>query len=154
MKAAYLDTTALVKLYGSEPGSEWLRGLMLGPDAPAVLISRLALVEATCALARLGTQGELSAADRAQVLLALEHDAAHRFIVLDMLTRVMQTAQGLANRHPLRTPGSIQLATAWLANREIVQAGLPPLTFLCADSALLEVARTEGLVVDDPSSHP
>ena len=46
------------------------------------------------------------------------------------------------------------LATAWLANSQIVQAGLSPLTFVCADGVLVAMPEAEGLVVESPNSHP
>jgi predicted nucleic acid-binding protein len=153
VNVAYLDTSAVVKLYASEAGSGWLRSLLASSDPPAVLISHLTLVEATCAFARRRREGGLTATDHARVLAAFDHDAAYRYFVLDVLAEVVQTAKEMANRQPLRALDAIHLATAWLANSQLVQAGLSPVTFVCADSILLAIAEAEGLVVENPNSH-
>jgi predicted nucleic acid-binding protein len=35
----------------------------------------------------------------------------------------VEIARQLANRHPLRAYDAVQLATAWLANRELIRQG-------------------------------
>ena len=60
----------------------------------------------------------------------------------------------LANLHPLRAYDAVQLATAWSLNRDLVNDGEAPLTFICADDRLLAVAQVEGLRTDNPNHHP
>ena len=54
----YLDTSALVKLYVKEPGSQAVRALL--EKAQIVSTSRVAYVEMRAGLARKLRQGELS----------------------------------------------------------------------------------------------
>jgi hypothetical protein len=48
---------------------------------------------------------------------------------------------------------AVQLATAWSLNRDLVNDGEAPLTFICADDGLLTVAQAEGLRTDNPNHH-
>ena len=49
---------------------------------------------------------------------------------------------------------AVQLASGWLANQTLVRAQHPPLTFVCADLRLLNIARAEGLLIENPNDHP
>ena len=60
----------------------------------------------------------------------------------------------VANRQPLRAYDAVHLATAWLLNEELLRAGQPPLTFVCADDRLMTIAQAEGLLTDNPNHHP
>jgi hypothetical protein len=66
---------------------------------------------------------------------------------------VVDTAQRMADQHPLRSYDAVQLATAWLANRKLIQEGIESLIFICADNSLLEIAQAEGLRIDNPNRH-
>ena len=153
MSLAYLDTSAIVKLYVAETGSDWLRALLGSPGTPTMLTSHLTAVEAPCAFARRRREGSLSPRDCVLVLAAFDHDAAYHFNILDVQAEVVNKARDLAGRHPLRAYDAVHLATAWLANRSLVQAGQSPLTFVCADDVLLSIAQAEGMLVDNPNNY-
>jgi predicted nucleic acid-binding protein len=87
-------------------------------------------------------------------LLAFDHDVAYWYNILDVTPDVVETARTLANDYPLRAYDAVHLATAWLANRQLVLAGQSPLTFICADDDLLKIAGAVGLPVDNPNDHP
>jgi len=72
---------------------------------------------------------------------------------LELEPAVVDIARQQANRHPLRAYDAVHLATAWLANNELVQAGQPPLILISADERLLTIAQTEGLFTDNPDRH-
>ena len=154
MSIAYLDTSALVKQYVMEIGSDWIRTLLRTGRTPTVFTSHLTVVEAICAFARRRREGTLSPEDHAQMLTSFEYDSKYLYNVLAVEPAVIQTAQRLANQHPLRAYDAVQLASAWLANERLVQAGRPPLTFVCADDRLLGIAQAEGLLADNPHHHP
>jgi hypothetical protein len=59
----------------------------------------------------------------------------------------------LANRYPLRAYDAVQLATAWLADRNLVRFGQSSLVFVCSDIRLAEIAESEGLKTENPSLH-
>jgi predicted nucleic acid-binding protein len=154
MSIAYLDTSALVKGYVIEVGSDWIRTLVKPDRTPTVFTSHLTVVEAVCAFARRRREGVLSPEHHARILTSFEYDSKYLYNILTVEPAVVQAAKRLANQHPLRAYDAVQLATAWLANEKLVQAGHPPLTFICADDPLLAVAQVEGLPTDNPNQHP
>jgi len=60
----------------------------------------------------------------------------------------------LAEAHGLRGYDAVQLAAALELNMLYKAGGLPPILFISADTQLNAAAITEGLLVDDPNTHP
>jgi hypothetical protein len=150
---AYFDTSALVKRYVAEPGSDWVNALLDSDDAPLVFISHLTVVEATSAFARRAREGSLLPETLQNVLGVFKHDVTSRYHILDVVPATIDAAQKLALAHPLRAYDAVQLATAQLANQELTRADKSPLTFLSADNRLVDVSRATGLTADNPNDH-
>jgi predicted nucleic acid-binding protein len=151
---AYFDTSALLKQYVTETGSNWVRTYLASATAPAVFTSHLTAVEATCAFARRLREGTLPPAVHGKLTQAFDYDIAYRYNLLDVMPATIDTARRLANQHPLRAYDAVQLATAWLLNQNLLHTGKPPLTFICDDDRLVAIAQAEGLLTDNPSHHP
>jgi predicted nucleic acid-binding protein len=144
VNVAYFDTSALLKQYVTETGSNWIRAYLSSATAPAVFTSQLTAVEATGAFARRLRDGTLLPADHATVVRAFDYDITYRYTLLDVMPVTIDTARRLANLHPLRAYDAVQLATAWSLNRDLVSSGEAPLTFICADDSLLTVAQVRS----------
>jgi predicted nucleic acid-binding protein len=151
---SYFDTSALLKQYVTETGSDWVRAYLASATVPATFTSCLTAVEATCAFARRLREGTLRPAEHARAVQAFDYDIAHRYRLVDVMPATVNTARRLANQHPLRAYDAVQLATAWLLNQDLLNTNKPPLTFICADDRLITVAQAEGLLTDNPNHHP
>lgn len=152
MESAYFDTSALVKRYVTESGSRWINSLLVFPCTLTVFTSQLTLVETTCAFSRRMREGSLSSQDYEELLKAFRYDIEYRYIVADVMPITVETACELSETHPLlRAYDAIHLATALLINCEIVRNNKPPLTFICADKRLLEIAQAENLQTENPN---
>ena len=64
---------------------------------------------------------------------------------------VLDRARRVLEQHPLRAYDAVQLASGLVANDVLLAAAIPPLTFLSADTRLLNAAALEGLTTDDPN---
>lgn len=67
---------------------------------------------------------------------------------------VAERARTLLERHVPRAYDAIQLASALAATDALESAGLAAPIFLAADDRLLDAARAEALVTDNPNIHP
>jgi len=63
MTTYYVDTSALVKRYIDELGSDWVRAVFSQAPLPSMIVVHLALVEMTSALARRQREGILTQAE-------------------------------------------------------------------------------------------
>lgn len=105
----YLDTSALVKLYVQEPGSEMVRKLV--DEASVVATSKVAYPEARAALARGFRDGLLEEKDYRQVVAALQNDWPS-YLALEVSDSLAWLAGELAEKHRLRGFDAIHLASA------------------------------------------
>ena len=149
----YLDTSALVKRYIAEMGSDWVRTLLESQN-PTMFTSLLTIIEGACTFACRQREGMLSPEDHRQLLTIFDYDFTYRYNVLGVEPIVIDTTRRMANRHPLRAYDAVQLATAWLLNQDLLRTDKPPLRFVCADDRLIAIAQAEGLLTDNPNHHP
>lgn len=148
MANVYLDTSALVKLYVEEEGTERVVGLTEDLDSVRAVILDVTLLESLSAVRRREREGDIAAADTDRILKQIEEDASLSFVVQPSTSAVIEEAARLIDRHLLRTYDAIQLAGCL-----VVRRGLPgPLTFVCADARLCEAATLEGVPVINPVS--
>jgi uncharacterized protein len=73
---------------------------------------------------------------------------------VSLTPQVLTRAANLCRVHPLRAYDAVQLASALQARDDALAIDVPPPTFVCADTVLLDVAAAEGLAAENPSAHP
>lgn len=134
----FCDTSALIKLYVVEEGSEALKTQIAG--AEAVVVSRVAWHEAHAALSRRAREVPQDALAIEQAKAALAADWP-RFVVLEIDQNLVERAGEYADTFALRGYDSIQLAAAYEAGR-ISQL---PIFFACFDTRLNKAARLLGM---------
>ena len=134
---AFLDTSAVVKLYIQEVGSAFIREYVQG--CSAVLVSAVAYPEGRAALARSHRDGSLDLADYDAAKQGFDADW-DRFVVLPAATPTLRLAGDLAERHRLRGFDAVHLASAIVART--VQSSAT-VDFAAWDARLLAAARAE-----------
>lgn len=141
MKRYFLDTSALVKIYHREAGTDFC--LARYADQSPLIISELARVELHSAIFRKQREKELNAKALKAVLQRFECDCEERYEVLHVASLVYDEACRLLSRYAgaygLRTLDSLQLAT-FLTYCEKDQD-----SFVCADRKLSAVVEQEDV---------
>lgn len=154
MAAYYFDTSALVKRYAQEAGTRWVMGLTAMAASHDIYIVRITGPEMIAALFRKVRMGEVTQGDALRAAANFRADFQAQYQIAEVTDGLADRAMTLAEQHGLRGYDAVQLAAALglQAVRHIM--GLPPLTFVSADSDLNTAAQAEGLIVDDPNAHP
>jgi predicted nucleic acid-binding protein len=132
----YLDTSAFVKRYITEAGSNLVRPLF---RARNVATSRITYSEIAAVIARLCRARAIDDVARDDVWARLDRDFG-RVTVVEIRAPLVRSVPGLVTARPLRGYDAVHLASA-LTLRARSQA----VTFWAADVALAEAARAEGL---------
>lgn len=146
--ALYLDTSAFVKLFVREEGSDRVRRLAGGSrGAGALLVSRLGHTEASVSFARMVHLGRLAAADLPRLLGRLDDYWEASIQEVSLTDSVLDDARQLAQRFPLGTCDAIHLASAREARRMLGGAFDGEVRFLAFDAALVSAAREIGFRV-------
>lgn len=151
MTTYYLDTSALIKRYVQESGTDWIRNLIAPPTNHTLLTARITMIEVYSALARRKREGSVPAADCAVAAQAFAVHSVTEYDFIELDLRLVAVARELLERHPLRAYDAVQLASALIAHETLQAASLPQLRFLSADESLNTIATAEGLVVDNPN---
>lgn len=134
----FCDTSALMKLYIVEEGSDVLKTQL--SSAEAVAVCRIAWAEAHAALSRRAREVPQDASVIEQAKAALVTDWPH-FVVLEIDQTLVERAGEYADTFALRGYDSIQLAAAFETGR-ISQL---PVFFACFDIRLNKAAKVLGL---------
>jgi predicted nucleic acid-binding protein len=136
----YLDTSAAVKLYASEPGSAETRRAVT--EADQIASSLLAYTETRAALARKYHMRQIDAAIFDRSKADFESDWKG-FIKMPADPETVRHAGDHAEQFRLRAYDAIHLATADRLYRETQSR----VGFACFDSALNRAASTLGLIL-------
>ena len=155
MSHFYLDASAVVKHYGPETGSAWVKALTDPPAGHTIVLGEITLAEVAADLAaKHRAPGGITQEERDDALaIFLSHcDTEYELIALNRF--IIDRAVSLTQNHKLRGYDAVQLATALVANEALTAAGLSGLTFVAADHDLLTAANAEGLEAEDPNRYP
>jgi predicted nucleic acid-binding protein len=140
----YVDTSALVKRYHVELGSDQVDRLFADPDA-SLVTANLAITELTSALDRKCQDGALTHEGLTQILAVAAQDLLAEFWLLELDRTHIRRSQPLILRHHLRTLDALHLAVV-LSIKE-----LHPV-LVSADVRLLQAADREGIELFNPET--
>lgn len=150
----YFDSSALVKRYTVETGTDWIRTLCAEEEDNVQAIAHIGLVEIAAALAGKRRGGFITLDEYDQLLAELIQDAQVGYFLIAIDEAVIDQAIALTRRHKLRGYDAIHLACALTLQQILTANGGPALTFVAADNDLLTAAAAEGLVADNPNDYP
>ncbi len=139
----FLDTSALIKLYIAESGSDAM--LRKIPDK-LVAVSQLTYAETYATFARRRRE-DLLTADEHQLVVEAFEGGWETAVQVPVSDDVLALVPELCRNHPLRGADALQLAAALMIHRQGVDVH-----FATSDHRLLDAAEAEGLTVFDPAA--
>lgn len=153
MTTFYVDSSALIKRYVSETGSDWVQALCDPAAGHVLALAHIGLVEIAAALGIKYRQGALSGTLRDGLLYDLQQDARQQYWLIDVDQALILRALALTRQHKLRGYDAVHLAAALFLRDTLAAYQLPGPGLLSADVELLEAAQAEGLATDNPNLH-
>lgn len=150
----FFDSSALVKYYVSERGTQWVQGLVHALPAHEVSIAHLTGAEIVAAISRRARTGLTTKTDSTKAIGAFNTHFQTRYRLILVSLETIERAMNLAEKYGLRGYDAVQLATALTLEEEMTIDGIGPLTLISADIELNQAAQAEGLLTDDPNQHP
>ncbi|MBL8186604.1 MAG: type II toxin-antitoxin system VapC family toxin [Acidobacteria bacterium] len=150
----FFDSSALVKYYVSEVGTQWVHGLVDAQPSNEIIIAHVTGAEIVAAISRRVGMNLTTAADAANAITSFNTHFQTKYRVVIALLETVERAMRLAEKHGLRGYDAIQLAAALTVEEELTTAGLGPLEMISADHELNIATQAEGLLTDDPNQHP
>lgn len=138
----YFDTSALIKRFVQEAGSDAVDALVAAQ--PLIATSIVAYAEVHAGLARKLREQAFSARVHRQTAQAFDADW-RAFLRVAVTGSLLELTRDLVCRHPLRGFDAIHLAAALRLRDELGES----IHFIAADRRLLEAATVEGLEAID-----
>lgn len=153
MASFFCDTSAIIKRYVLEIGSDFVEELACTESKNIIILAGITQVEVAATIARKIKGRSVIDSDAALALAAFTHDLNNRYFMIDIEKDVLSFAMKIATKHALRGYDAVQLAAASAANRNLTENGEDALTFVSADSDLNSTAIAEGLSVENPNDY-
>lgn len=98
----FFDTSALLKRYIQEPGTNWVRQLTLQSQGHMLVVSQIVSVETVSALARRQREQRITTRQMRAAMLLLERHLRREYTIIPFSNEVEQLAKSLLVTHPLR----------------------------------------------------
>jgi len=142
----YVDSSALVKKYVEETGSD--RVLKLMARSGFVVTSKLAYPELLAGLSRKKREKGITEKDHRDALADFESDW-NAFLIIEFQDELLAVIKQLTMKHALKGADLVHLASAlW-----IQKAAKEKVTFVASDIQLLRAAKAEKLEVTNPEGN-
>lgn len=153
MSIYFLDTSAVVKRYVLEKGTQWINGLSDPSAGNSLHVARITTVEVVSAMSRRSRSGSITPADLTQLLTRFRFDLGTQYQVVELTSPLLDEAMRVAEAHALRGYDAVQLAALLAIRRVLSQQQLPPPVLVSADVELNAAATGEGFQTEDPNTH-
>lgn len=150
--AYYFDSSALIKRYALETGTDWITTLCANENDIRA-IANIGLVEIAAALSSKQRGGFLTSEECDRLLVELAHDTQDDYLLIAVDDAIVHRAITLTRRHKLRGYDAVHLACALALQQILASSEGPPLILVVADHDLLKAAAAEGLVTENPDDH-
>ncbi len=148
MALYFFDTSALVKLYVQEPGTDRLLPLVRDKPENRFAVLSISVVEVRSAIRRRQRAGDIDASIATAIIASVQSHLETRFIRQVINDTVIDTALEMIDRYALRAYDALQLAGCLV----LCTIAAEQFTFVGSDHRLLEAAQSEQLHVIDPAA--
>lgn len=141
MTSVYVDTSALVKFYYPEQGSDSVEDALLGADR--VYVSQLTMVEMASALMQKIRTGDLTKRAETVIWTAFQDDMNAGKVEMVHLhdrhyLKAADVIREYGKAHGIKTLDALHLSIAH---------GLQHVSFLCSDKVLVRIAAAMGIKI-------
>ena len=153
MPAYFFDSSAIVKRYVNEKGSEWVISTADRSSGAHVYLASITGVEVVAALARKRKGQAILPLVAAAAVSQFYDDFANEYRMISISHSIIARSMELANAYALRGYDAVQLGAALEVNGRRIALGAIPLTLVTGDLELITAAVAEGLFTDNPDAH-
>ncbi|MFB2838414.1 type II toxin-antitoxin system VapC family toxin [Floridanema evergladense] len=153
VNAYFLDSSALVKRYVPETGTNWILSITDPTNGNYLAIAQITWVEVLSALSRRQREGSISG-DRFDLTLEdfrQDFESLYQIIEIDQV--LIERAGQLVVQYSLRAYDAIQLASAFSMQSSLLKIPNTQLVFVSADERLIDIVQNEGLVTENPNNY-
>lgn len=153
MAVYYLDPSALVKYYVTEPGSTWVQTL-IEAQGHVFVTAEISIAEVSAALSLVARTGRISHSQRDEFWYKFKLDFLSQCQFLPTHRALINQAADLCQKHPLRGFDAVHLASGLQLQASLDQQDEDQaIVYVTGDNTLTKAAKAECLIVDNPFWH-
>jgi len=156
MDIYFFDTSALVKRYVTEAGSDWVMTRCQPKQDTMLIISQATLVEVVATFCRKAREQNIkqsiSETERDRIISLFREDTQRQYIVIPVTPFIYTQAGDLCRFHKLRAYDAIQLTCALLVHKKLATLAIQAPIFVSSDIELLTIAHEAGLNIENPNN--
>lgn len=149
----FWDASALVKAYSDEDGTPNVKGA-LGIRNVWGFVTDFVALEVITALGKKLRSREITKGKYRTALNTFRQDLRDGFDRLRVEERTLEQSHRLAEKYQRFGTSALDILHLASATQAAAFCHPRPLVLLCADKPLIEAARSEGLDVYNPETHP
>lgn len=153
MSSYFIDSSALAKRYMPETGTTWVRHLTQPHSGNDIFVAQITVVEILSAIARGYHDGNIDRKTLQSFRQLVVRHMQTQYHVMVLSNIIVKRSLDLHEGYRLRAYDAVQLASA-LALQQQADALGGMITFIAADTRLLQAAGGEGLTTDTPNNYP
>jgi uncharacterized protein len=158
MEFCFFDSSAAVKNYIVETGSNWVKSIFATIPKTEIYMASITEVEVVAAFSRRRKGLKLSVTDSNTAISQFRSDFSRDFNTIDVTPKIISAAVNLSEKYSLRGYDAVQLASALEIYSRLITLGvdfnITPFTFISADYELNSTTTSEGLNVENPNNYP
>ena len=110
MTQYFLDSSALIKRYVTEVGTNWVRSITLPSSGNIIVVAHITQVEIVSGTMRRKREGTITARTAHATRLLIDRHCSREYRVLGLTAQIAQKAEDLLEVHPLRAYDSISIS--------------------------------------------
>ncbi len=153
MAAYYFDSSAFVKRFAKEKGTEFVLRLMRPSARNLIFAAEITEIEVCAGISRRRKGETLNPSKAAKAITRWQRIFSSDLVQVKLTQAVRREAFRLSDQHALRGYDAVQLACALITDRDRSSRNLSPLILVSADDELNVVALIEGLSVENPNNY-
>lgn len=154
----FFDTSAFVKNYIDEIGTNWVRNIFQLASSSLIYVVSISEVEAVSAFRRRLKGGSLTKIQADSAIQQIQTDFKNEFRIIEITPNLLANAVSLAKTHALRGYDAVQLSAALEIYAELDllanSSSQKSFIFVSADNDLNTAAQAEGLTIENPNNYP
>ena len=162
MALYFFDSSALVKRYVRETGTDWVRAISDPTANNKIYVAEITGVEVIAAITRRVRTKSISKTDAETAIKQFRYDFAKQYKISEIPSSIISDAMDLTETYQLRAYDAVQLSVALEIDSQIkaitkttsIVSAVPSLTIVSADDELNVAVIAEGLSLEDPKNYP
>ena len=154
MTHIYLDSSALVKQYIAEKGTNWVQNLVALSSGHTIYTVTVSPVEIVAAFFLRVRTGSITISQAQRATSRLKFDIQTKYKLVEINPTLVSSAMILAEQQQLKGYDAIQLAAALALEQTRTSFSLSKIMFVSADKRLNEAADTVGIIdIENPNDY-